>query len=145
MDHTATTTTNRSISSNLIKFVLASGFMLLMLFIIANRDEDAPTISGAARSGKWQSVRAAFLKTHPCCELCGKKIELQVHHVIPFHIDPSRELDETNLITLCADHHFLFGHLLHWDSYNPHVREDVELWRDKIAKRARAPDRGKIP
>lgn len=84
---------------------------------------------GNKRSPKWPGVRADFLKTHPTCHGCGGTKKLEVHHMVPFHIDPSRELDETNLITLCEepghDCHFHLGHLLDWSSHNTNVLQDA--------------------
>lgn len=93
----------------------------------------------AKRSPKWPAVRAAHLKKHPRCEVCKKTTDLEVHHVEPFHLHPEKELDPGNLMTFCRDHHFLFGHLMDWDSYNPNVRRDVAEWSEKIANRPRAP------
>jgi len=80
---------------------------------------------GAARSPKWSAVRKAFVKSNPYCSACGTTRELEVHHIIPFHIDASRELDTTNLLTLCQDCHFYIGHLKDWNRYNPQVRDDA--------------------
>lgn len=80
---------------------------------------------GAARSAKWSAVRKAFVKSNPYCSACGTTRELEVHHIIPFHIDASRELDTTNLLTLCQDCHFYIGHLKDWNRYNPQVRDDA--------------------
>jgi hypothetical protein len=57
---------------------------------------------------------------------------LTVHHVIPVHVDPSLELDEKNLITLCGVCHFVFGHFFSWRKFNESVREDVEHFRQKL-------------
>ncbi len=86
------------------------------------------------RSGKWRSVRKKHLLKQPNCAVCGKRSEV-VHHIIPFHIDRSKELDANNLITLCEDHHLLFGHLFCWSSHNSSVVEDARIWREKIANR----------
>ena len=80
---------------------------------------------GAARSPKWSAVRKAFVKSNPYCSACGTTRELEVHHIIPFHIDASRELDNANLLTLCQDCHFYIGHLKDWNRYNPQVRDDA--------------------
>jgi 5-methylcytosine-specific restriction endonuclease McrA len=54
---------------------------------------------------------------------------LEVHHKIPVSVDPSRELDETNLITLCMyptqKDHFHVGHLGNWKDYNRNVVKDA--------------------
>ena len=89
-----------------------------------------------ARSPEWGKVRAAHLAQHPKCEACDISGEgkVEVHHIMPFHLNPSLELDPTNLITLCEsvrveevtnDHHHLIGHLGDWKAYNPDVTTDV--------------------
>ena len=55
--------------------------------------------------------------------------------MIPVHIDPSRELDESNLMTLCEPHHYTFGHYCKWASRNENVRRDADTWRRKILER----------
>jgi hypothetical protein len=89
------------------------------------------------RSPEWPKVRAQHLKMEPTCQACGTKKNLTVHHIIPFHIDMSKELDHSNLITLCEEHHchFVFGHLDSWFSYNIHVREDAKNWLEKVKNR----------
>jgi 5-methylcytosine-specific restriction endonuclease McrA len=90
-----------------------------------------PTIN---RSPKWPALEKKWLKEHPTCAVCGsdnKRGTLAVHHIIPFHIDPTRELDETNLMTLCENKsricHFVFGHLYNWKLYNKTIETDVIL------------------
>lgn len=93
-----------------------------------------------ARSGRWSIVRAAYLHDHPTCEACGKANDLTVHHVTPFHVDQTRELDPTNFITLCHTCHLVFGHLGNYQSYNPNVREDAAAYLLKVkARPPRAP------
>lgn len=81
---------------------------------------------GVRRANKWVSVRRAYLKVHPACELCGCLQKVEVHHKMPFHVSahigrPDLELDLRNLITLCSDapheHHVLLGHLGDYQSY----------------------------
>jgi len=95
------------------------------------------------RSGHWPTVRAAYLAEHPTCEACGSADDLNVHHVAPFHLRPELELDPTNLITLCREHHFSIGHdpdgpgplRPNWKAANPNVRRDAA----KMAKTLVAP------
>lgn len=94
------------------------------------------------RSPKWESVRNRFVKDNPSCALCGDKSGVEVHHVKPFHLFPALELDPSNLITLCRPHHLLAGHLMDWSSFNPAVREDCLIWRDKIRKRPQGTNNG---
>jgi len=90
---------------------------------------------GQKRSSKWPTVRDKFLKRNPKCAVCNTKKEIEAHHVYPFHLFPQFELDQSNLISLCRDHHFWVGHLGSWKSYNAICREDAETWRNKIKNR----------
>lgn len=93
---------------------------------------------GQPRSGKWNQVRQAFLRQNPFCAACGGVTKLEVHHVIPYHMDKSRELDFENMITLCMGSgrcHLVHGHLLSWKSYNLDVKMDAVRYYRKIEKR----------
>ena len=85
------------------------------------------------RSPKWPKVRRAYFKDHPRCEICGRKFNRQVHHIIPFHIRPDLELDPDNLITLCGRHHFWWGHFEDWKNWNPEIINDVKWYKVKRA------------
>jgi 5-methylcytosine-specific restriction enzyme A len=87
------------------------------------------------RSGRWPTVRKNWVKDNPICAVCGRKTDLQVHHIVPFNIDPSLELCRSNLITLCGRHHLTFGHLGYWKSYNPNVFQDCNSWFSKFLNR----------
>jgi hypothetical protein len=89
------------------------------------------------RSNKWSLVRRNYIQKNPTCAACGSEEEIQVHHCIPFHLDPEKELCEDNLITLCNKNncHFIFGHLCCWYSYNVNVREDAAKMLEKIKNR----------
>jgi len=82
------------------------------------------------RSHQWPTVRKAWLKDYPTCAACGSIKSLQVHHKFPFHLDPAKELDPSNFITLCerifTDHHFEIGHLGHFKNYNVNVEADAD-------------------
>lgn len=81
------------------------------------------------RSSKWFKVRQAFVKDHNTCAACGCTQKLQVHHIEPFHLHPDKELEPSNLITLCEDKddecHLRIGHLGDWKSFNPNVVTDA--------------------
>jgi 5-methylcytosine-specific restriction endonuclease McrA len=86
------------------------------------------------RNREWDKLQRRFLKQHPLCAVCGTK-HPEVHHIKPFHLFPSLELEESNLIALCFEHHLLFGHLMSYKSYNPNVLEDVQIYKEKIRAR----------
>lgn len=88
------------------------------------------------RSSRWAKVRAEFLKENGRCAACGTDKDLEVHHIIPYHLDPTTELEYTNLITLCGKRcHFIFGHLCDWKSWNTDVIEDCKKYNDKLIHR----------
>jgi hypothetical protein len=88
-----------------------------------------------SRSSSWRSVRNLFLKENSVCSACGSIRNLQVHHIVPFNVDKNKELDLTNLITLCRTCHFVFGHLMTWNSWNIDVVEDCKAYRYKVINR----------
>ena len=85
------------------------------------------------RSKLWPALRKKWIKVNPTCAACGKSVSLAVHHIIPLHIDRTKELDETNLITLCENVHSTFchytiGHLgISWWKYDQNVVEDAAV------------------
>lgn len=88
------------------------------------------------RSYNWTKVRKEHLKRNPECAACGRKDDLEVHHIVPYHVAPNRELDPDNLITLCGKHcHFVFGHLMDWKSWNKDVCRDVVKYRHQVHNR----------
>lgn len=90
-------------------------------------------IFGYRRSSNWKQIRKKHLDKQPCCASCGSCTKPEVHHIVPVHIDPSKELDEDNLITLCDKYcHFVFGHLMNWKSYNINILEDAKVFNEKI-------------
>lgn len=85
-----------------------------------------------SRSPKWYIVRHKHLLKQNFCQACGTKRRLQVHHIVPFSVDASKELDENNLITLCKSCHLVFGHLMDWRSWNTEVVNDSMVYYNKI-------------
>ena len=83
-------------------------------------------IKPLTRSDRWPTIRKKFLKDHPTCAACGGTQFLNVHHKMPFHDDPSKELDPENLITLCMGRnecHLKIGHGDNFKCYNPNVED----------------------
>jgi len=74
---------------------------------------------------KWYKLQRAFVKEHPYCEMCGWDKKLNVHHIKPRHLFPELSLEWFNLITLCRECHFRFGHFLNWGDYNKNIVEMV--------------------
>jgi hypothetical protein len=102
------------------------------------RGTDPPV---ADRSPMWPTVRAEHLRRHPRCEACGQTDDLNVHHVVPFDHDPTKELDPTNLITLCTDGvghchcHLLIGHGGNFRCRNDNVVRDAKRFRRMLERK----------
>ena len=118
--------------------------ILEFLIGVLNKYENRESLKtlGAARSSQWPKVRAEHLRRFPACALCGElKKNIEVHHIIPFSEDPSKELDPQNLLTLCESGnngvvcHRFFGHHGNYRVSNPDVVSDVQKWHNKIANR----------
>lgn len=89
------------------------------------------------RSDKWPTVEKHFLEANPTCAVCSGKEHLNVHHCMPFHLDPALELDPNNLITLCMGEkecHLEIGHCGNFKLYNPNVRKDAASLNKDISK-----------
>lgn len=92
---------------------------------------------GNTRSPLWPRVRAEHLKKFPSCMVCGKTKKLQVHHKMPFHKDPSMELNPLNLVTLCehgSNCHLVFGHAGNFRGMNPDIDQDIVAWKTKFIR-----------
>jgi 5-methylcytosine-specific restriction endonuclease McrA len=91
------------------------------------------------RDGRWRTIRNKLIEESGCCSVCGKKTNLIVHHKTPFHVDPTLELEETNLVVLCENEtlncHLIFGHLGNWHKYNLDIDQDIETWNKKLDKK----------
>jgi len=88
------------------------------------------------RSSGWTKLRKQYLSKFPKCAACGRSSKVEVHHIIPVHVDSDKELDPDNLITLCDDPcHLLFGHLMHYKSWNENVVQDCAMFYNKILNR----------
>lgn len=87
------------------------------------------------RSSKWSWTRKQHLLKEPRCQWCGGKLDLEVHHIEPFHIKPERELDDNNLLTLCEhgkkDCHLKHGHYGYWKTFNPTIKAECEARKNK--------------
>jgi 5-methylcytosine-specific restriction enzyme A len=95
---------------------------------------------GQRRNPKWSKESKEWMGDKPCA-VCGGIKNRNVHHMVPFHIDPSREMDSTNWIVLCdADKngmncHLSMGHLGNYKSYNSNVVFDAQYWNARIKNR----------
>jgi len=75
------------------------------------------------------SVRKAILgqrQERPLCEWCGRRNDLQVHHIIPVSVNPYKAADRTNLVTLCRKHHLEVAHNGNFKSrYTPDIKDQI--------------------
>lgn len=54
---------------------------------------------------EWRKVSSAYLRKVGCCEKCGSRQFLQVHHIIPVRYAPQLFLDVSNFQVLCRSCH----------------------------------------
>lgn len=115
--------------------------MLKFLRMLLGMTREEVEALSTPRSSAWRILRKAHLEANPCCEACGSRQRVVPHHIVPFHVDPSRELDPLNLVSLCESPtfncHLFFGHLKRWDRHNPTVLEDARSWRERMLKAER--------
>lgn len=90
----------------------------------------------SVRSSGWSKLRKNHLIKNPHCAACGKSTKVEVHHIQPVHLNPDKELDLNNLITLCdSPCHLVFGHFMDYKSWNPNVIEDCMVYYNKYNNR----------
>lgn len=96
---------------------------------------------GAKRSSRWRQTREHVILVNKKCAVCGSTKKLEVHHVVPFHYAPDKELDLENLVVLCErkkygiNCHLLIGHLGNYRRFNPVCKIDIMTWAMKLGKR----------
>jgi hypothetical protein len=96
---------------------------------------------GKHRSPHWPAVRRKWLLENPKCAACGSTNDLEVHHILSYHLHPDLELEPSNFITLCevlgSEHHLHIGHCVNgqssWKINNPNVREDAAAMLKSLA------------
>jgi 5-methylcytosine-specific restriction endonuclease McrA len=91
-------------------------------------------IIGTPRSGGWNSLRDRFIEENNECLACGKKDDLECHHILDFANYPELELEWSNLVTLCQRCHLVIGHLNSYHRVNPNVIHDSKLLRSRHIK-----------
>lgn len=110
--------------------------MLWLLRRLLGMSREEVEALSVPRSSAWRKLREQHLRENPRCEACGSTKKVVPHHIVPFHLDASRELDPTNLVSLCEGStfncHLFFGHLKRWDRHNPRVLEDARMWRERM-------------
>lgn len=89
------------------------------------------------RGSEWREARSNHLLVEAFCQCCGRNNNLEVHHVIPWHIKPELRYESSNLITLCRECHFRFAHHSNWSDCNPSIREDCARFNQRFIVRAK--------
>ena len=94
---------------------------------------------GHKRSPHWNAFKRAYFKTHEKkCAVCGGTKKVELHHIIPFHIDSSKELDPNNVIPLCEGNkelncHLIFGHFGNFRTkWNPNIEQEAPVWQQRL-------------
>jgi len=116
------------ISAKLHKCLLTATICAIAVFCMA-----------LVRSSDWRDVRNSVVVEHPYCALCGAEKELEAHHIVPFHINPSLELATNNLAILCRSCHYQLGHGgISWSYENTNITKVLQydtggqLYRQRV-------------
>lgn len=84
--------------------------------ILGRRGPVIPPMPLIARSPQWATVLKRELEANPTCRGCNRPAET-AHHVVPVGVDPTRELDPLNLVSVCVPCHFVLCHGGDWNTY----------------------------
>jgi len=68
----------------------------------ARKPDDRPSASARGYDAKWRRVRAAYLKRHSECVVCGEQAT-EVDHIVPLADGGTHQW--TNLQAMCKTHH----------------------------------------
>ena len=66
------------------------------------KPDGRPSASARGYDAKWRRVRAAYLKRHPVCVVCGEQAT-EVDHIVPLVDGGTHKWD--NLQAMCKTHH----------------------------------------
>jgi hypothetical protein len=89
-----------------------------------------------SRSSGWAKLRSQHISKNPFCAACGRSDRFGVHRIESVHLNPNRELDPENLITLCSSPcYIVFGHFMDYKSWNINVIKDCEVYYSKHRNR----------
>ena len=95
-----------------------------------------PMLGGVPRSPKFAKLAKEFIKEKGGkCEATGVSFDLEVHHILPYHLYPEKELDKNNFIVLTHWIHFFLAHLGRWASHNEKIVEHAKWLRELIRNR----------
>jgi len=84
------------------------------------------------RSPKWPELSKQIIKKHPICSACNVNMNLEVHHIKPFHLYPELELIEDNCMVFCRLHHFIIGHFCDWGGWNVKAVRDAVRYKSSL-------------
>lgn len=100
--------------------------LIAAVILVSGCLSTSDALSERGRSPKWPEVRDAHVRAYPYCALCGSEKKPEGHHIIPYSVDPGRELDPDNIVTLCrtggSGCHFFAGHAgISWSHENSNL------------------------
>lgn len=94
----------------------------------------------ALRRREWQSVRHAVLERDGwCCQHCGARKRLEVHHTKRVADHPALAFDPANCVVLCSSCHTKQTNIELGRKPDP----KRQAWREAVAELTAKPDRAK--
>ena len=96
-------------------------------------------------SEHWKGLRKAKLKLNPCCEICGRKTRLDVHHLRYKNI---YDVLISDLQTLCRSCHRKHHRSQKRKNFKKLLRDNKKFisgWYNGITSASKSDDQGSIP
>ena len=100
---------------------------------VSTQSEDETLLHILHSEIEWRRARNFYILGHGECEMCGIQKKLEVHHVVPYHVSEELRYDQRNLITLCRECHFRFGHGRNWKRSNPGIRDLCKFSKENLS------------
>jgi hypothetical protein len=82
------------------------------------------------RTEAWNLASHDWKTIHPVCAICGSHSNLEAHDVLPYHLLTNKQKNDygfliKNMVTLCHDCHFKYGHNSDpdWLDYSKDIRK----------------------
>jgi 5-methylcytosine-specific restriction endonuclease McrA len=84
----------------------------------------------------WNNFKRQFkMRYHPLsCAICDSIDKREFHHIKPFSEDHTLFTDLGNIMILCRNCHFHYGHLGNWQNHNPDIKEKLQDYRKEVLK-----------
>ena len=86
------------------------------------------TVQVHRNTKEYRQAMNAYRASHLICEWDLRNTGIEVHHIIPVHVDPTKAVDTNNMASLCPRCHFTVGPLCNFKTgHVPNLKEVIQL------------------